>query len=401
MTTVERRDAVTGPGAGDAARRVIHTLIETSREQAPAAVAAGIRTAACHLGATVADVYLNDYEQRVLRPIEDGGQALGIDSTLAGRAFTTDTRVDATADGKFSAWFPLLDGAARLGVMHIATREQQDWVVFDEFAGLVAELLVCQNQYTDLFMRVRRRQDMSLAAEMCWQLLRPLTFTMSQLAVSAMLEPAYDVGGDVFDYACNEGTLHAAVFDAMGHGVSAAQTSSLALAAYRHARRQGADLPACYAAVDACLREHRPETFATGVLVELECATGLLTWVNAGHPSPMLIRQRAVRRLTCVPALPMGVSAAFGVDAPETIAETQLQVGDRVLVFSDGCTEAATPNGEPFGEDRLGDFLVREQSAGLGVAETLRRLSHAVTDHAGGELQDDATVVLLEYRGQQ
>ena len=56
------------------------------------------------------------------------------------------------------------------------------------------------------------------------------------------------------------------------------------------------------------------------------------------------------------------------------------------------------PNGEAFGEDRLGDFLVREQSAGLELAETLRRLSHVISEHAGGRLNDDATVVLLEYR---
>jgi serine phosphatase RsbU (regulator of sigma subunit) len=241
---------------------------------------------------------------------------------------------------------------------------------------------------------------MSLAAEMCWNLLRPLSFNIDALAVSAMLEPAYDVGGDVFEYVCNAPLFHAALFDSMGHGVGAALTSTVAVAAYRHARRTGEGLRESYEAVDRSVADHRPESFATGVLSHLDWTTGSFSWINAGHPAPMLIRERAVQRLEVRPALPMGLAVHFGHPAVD-VGTLQLQDGDRILLFSDGCTEATTPSGERFGEDRLGQFLVREQTAQLGLAETLRRLSHAILDHAGGELADDATVVLLEYRARR
>jgi serine phosphatase RsbU (regulator of sigma subunit) len=219
------------------------------------------------------------------------------------------------------------------------------------------------------------------------------------LAVTAALEPAYAMGGDAFDYAYNSPTLHVALFDSMGHGVQAALTSTLVVAAYRHARRHGADLVKTYRAVDRETAEHRGSAFATGVFAEVDCPTGRMQWLNAGHPAPMLLRERSVLRLETIPTLPLGVGAEFEDQLILDVGEVGLQPGDRVLLFSDGCTEAATPSGEPFGEERLGDLLVREQTAGLALAETVRRLSHAVLDHAGGTLADDATILLVEYTG--
>jgi serine phosphatase RsbU (regulator of sigma subunit) len=113
----------------------------------------------------------------------------------------------------------------------------------------------------------------------------------------------------------------------------------------------------------------------------------------------MLVRERRVSLFECVPTVPVGVASQFPLLRRAEVCSMPLQPGDRVLLYSDGCVEAAMPSGEPFGEERLGDFLVREQSAGLGLAETVRRLSHAVIDHAGGAVQDDATLALIEYRG--
>jgi serine phosphatase RsbU (regulator of sigma subunit) len=269
----------------------------------------------------------------------------------------------------------------------------------DTFVALVAELVVSRGQYTDTYFRARRGQEMSLESEMGWHLLRPLTFSTREVAVSAALEPAYAMGGDAFDYAYNSPTLHVALFDAMGHGIQAALTSTLAVGSYRHSRRQGADLLTTYKAVDCEIAEHRRSAFATGVFAELDCPTGRMQWLNAGHPAPMLLRERSVMRLDTTPALPLGVGGEFADHLTLDVGQVGLQPGDRVLFFSDGCTEAATLSGEAFGEERLGDFLVREQTAGLALAETLRRLSHAVLDHAGGTLADDATVLLVEYRG--
>ena len=73
--------------------------------------------------------------------------------------------------------------------------------------------------------------------------------------------------------------------------------------------------------------------------------------------------------------------------------------GDRVLFYTDGVTEGRNLAGEPFGEARLADLLVRATLAGQPAAETMRRLAHAILAHQGRAPRDDATMVFLEWPG--
>jgi hypothetical protein len=102
---------------------------------------------------------------------------------------------------------------------------------------------VARNAYTDLFPRLRRRKTLSLAAEMQWEQLPPLTFGTDRVVITGGLEPAYDIGGDSFDYAVNGDTADLLVIDSVGHGLPAALLASVAISAYRHARRSMLDLP--------------------------------------------------------------------------------------------------------------------------------------------------------------
>lgn len=83
---------------------------------------------------------------------------------------------------------------------------------------------------------------MSVAAEIQWSLLPPLAMPIPQVSVAGILEPAYNVAGDSFDYALNEDILHVAMVDAMGHGLDAATMATVAVGAYRHARRSAIGL---------------------------------------------------------------------------------------------------------------------------------------------------------------
>ena len=80
--------------------------------------------------------------------------------------------------------------------------------------------------------------------------------------------------------------------------------------------------------------------------------------------------------------------------------EEALEPGDRLVLYSDGVVEAMdSASGERFGIDRLVDFIARAEAAGEPVPETMRGLGHTVVKHQGDELQDDATLVLVEWRG--
>lgn len=127
----------------------------------------------------------------------------------------------------------------------------------------------------------------------------------------------------------------------------------------------------------------------------LELETGELTWVNAGHPLPLLVRDGTyVGPLTCRPSLPLGLGGQL-----HELGSDRLQRGDRVLFYTDGVIEARDADNRQFGIERLADFLVRATLDGVSPAETLRRLSGSIMDYDGAELDDDATLFLLEYHG--
>jgi serine phosphatase RsbU (regulator of sigma subunit) len=211
------------------------------------------------------------------------------------------------------------------------------------------------------------------------------------------MEPAYEVGGDSYDYAHAEDRLSFAIFDAVGHDIGASLISSLALGAYRSSRRNGKDLLETASLVDQTIREEMGRgAFATGQLAVLDTSSGVLRWLNAGHPAPLLIRQGNVMSLVNPPRVPFGLGH-MALSRPAQIAEEQLEPGDGVLLYSDGVVEARHGGGEDFGVERLAEFLHKAFAAGLSPAETLRRLSNAVVDFHSGVLQDDATTLLVVW----
>ncbi|MGI8698490.1 MAG: PP2C family protein-serine/threonine phosphatase, partial [Mycobacteriales bacterium] len=160
-------------------------------------------------------------------------------------------------------------------------------------------------------------------------------------------------------------------------------------------RRRGLDLRASYAVMDYAVRQHfGAERFVTGMFGELNLANGRLRWVNAGHPPPLLVRRgRVVKSLECPPSLPLGLGGSV-----VHLSEESLERGDRLLFYTDGVVEARSSDGEFFGQQRLADLLGREAASGQPAPENMRRLPLAVMEHQGGALQDDATMLFVEWR---
>lgn len=356
------------------------------------------------LDVTCPQIYLVEPHQRELMPLggpEDrGGDALHIDTTLAGRAFLTGELQEIVRDDERQYWVPLIDGADRVGVLGVrgpASDVELRKALLD-LGAMVTQLVLTQGLYSDVFNRAVRREPMSLAAEIQWSLLPPLNFTTRRVAVAGALEPAYDIGGDAFDYALNGDLVHLAIFDAIGHGLDSTWPASLSVASTRHSRRHDLDLTATYVAADEALRTRFDDScFVTAHLAQLDLPTARLRWICAGHPPPLLVRdRRVVSSLPCAPSLPLGLGGRV-----EEVAETTLEPGDRILFFTDGVVEGRRRGSQPFGEQRLADAIQRESLADNGTAETMRRLSHAVLDHHAHELADDFTLLLVEYRGDE
>ncbi len=383
-----------------AAERAFVTVLAGAHLATGAQLSGLLARAARELGATDTQLLVVDHAQRMLVPLTAGdGERVSIDGTVPGRAFRTTSLQRLAGPDGVRLWLPILDGLERVGVIGL-TVPDDDALLVDRarrLASLVAEVVVSKRATGDAVAVAQRRREMTLAAEMQWALMPPLTAGTDDVTIAAMLEPAYDVGGDLVDYAVDDEQVRFAVLDGMGHGMGASVLASVAVGAYRNRRRAGADLvEIAHAMDDAIAAQFDLRSFVTAVLADLDTATGRLSWVNAGHPDPLLLRGgRVIKPLTGPSARPLGV----GLNDGFTVHEEQLEPADRVLAYTDGVTEARTPAGELFGAERLGEFVARAEAAGEQPAETMRRLSGALLDHQRGELRDDATQVLLEWRG--
>ena len=379
-----------------------------SMEQLPGAAA----RYAADVGLHDVVIYISDLQQTVLRlltgkGVDAGGDPgdespeLKIEGTIAGRAFQTMTPVVGHSfdDGTCQYWLPILDGSERIGVIRATIRKDDPRARDDAeyLAGMAALIIISKGPYSDSLSRLVRTRDMTVSAEMQWRLLPPLSFANDQVVISAALEPAYKLGGDTFDYALAGDTIHFGVFDAMGHDTRSGLTSSLAIAAFRNCRLQRAGLVEAGQGIEEVLAEQDGSgRFVTAVMAELDLRSGIMSWISHGHPAPVVIRKgRWVTVLDCPPGTPLGT----GLGVPPELCIEQLEPGDRVLFYTDGIVEARDPDKREFGLHRFVDFVIRHEADGLPAPETLRRLIHRILDHHGGRLDDDATVLLVEWHG--
>lgn len=375
----------------------VAALLHESRRQAPDQVGSFLAGRVADFGMGDLSVFVTDFEQRRLVPIVGSAAAASIDmdDSTGGQSFTTAAQLVEPATGGERLWSVVVDGAARLGVMCVTmpTIDDDARALADSLAGVIAALLVTRGQCTDAYTTLRRTEKFSLAAEMQWDLLPPLSLDSGRVSVAGLIQPAYEVGGDSFDYAVNGDTLDFAVFDAMGHGLRSSQLAHLAVSSYRHSRRSGLDLEATYEAMDAAVAARSEgEEFVTCIVGRLDLLDGHLTWINVGHPLPLLVRAgKVVGSLSCASTLPAGLGPA-GVTE---IAHDVLQPGDRLFCITDGVVDSHRPGVEDFGQERLIALLSEQSRAGLDAAETVRRLSHSVLDHHG-VLSDDTTVFLID-----
>jgi hypothetical protein len=377
-------------------------VLDRAHELPPHLIAPLVSDVVKRLGGRRPQVLLQDYGQLLLVPLPGDGLTDGepqvIDDSEAGRCFLDAHSIELSEDEGVRVHLPLLDGGDQVGVMAVTldSVDDHDRRILRRIAGLVADLLVTKHGYSDLFFGVRRGESMSVAAEIQWALLPPLAMIMPRVAVAGILEPAYDVAGDSFDYALNGDVLHVAMIDAMGHGLDAATMATVAIGAYRHARRAGTGLPEIYAFMDRAVADQfGPEHFVTAQMLQLDTTTGHLQWVNAGHPSPMLVRDhRVTLRLTGPTTLPVGL----GGPEPRT-SEMKLEPGDRLLCFTDGLIEEHDAGEAEFGEDQMIDWVNQLERTGRGIRAVARSLSHTLKRARGGHTTDDATLLLVEWRG--
>ena len=375
----------------------------------PASVPDVVVRLATDLGATDVVVYLVDFAQTTLEPLPDRmtraelPSSEDVGSTMAGRAFVDQQAMIAARSDGARVWVPIVEGSDRTGVLAVTVPKATDEVVATcvELGLFVGYLIATHARSTDLFNLHRRRRALSLPASMQWDLLPPLVLKTDRVVVAGILEPAYEVGGDCFDYALNDAVFDLAVFDPVGHGLTSALIAAACIGSYRHDRRENGTLEHMHHNLDTTMSDQFTNmAFTTGQLARLDVVRGQLDWTNAGHPLPLLIRGgQVIEELHCQPTLPWGLGILAEPRTMPAVATAALEPGDSVLFYTDGVVEAHLPGREQFGVERLCDLIGQHSSNQTEPEEVVRRLVHAVLDHQDDQLADDATMVLVQWNG--
>jgi serine phosphatase RsbU (regulator of sigma subunit) len=384
------------------------TAVERAlRDAAPHALLDALRTSlARHFGAIAVDLLMADYGTTILQPVGPlpyPTEPIPVHSTEPGRAFgsqqprlSTDER-----SGTVTAHLPVTVRGDRLGVLSVTLPQKEaspealsDLRHLCEALG--REILVADHS-TDVYLRARRAERLTLAAEMQWQLLPGRSCSGPEYELGAQLEPAYAVFGDNFDWSVSADHLTVTLTNGMGEGIDAALLTNLTISALRNARRAGLDLVGQAVLADqAVYGQHRGAVHVSVLLLRIHLATGRLEAVDAGSPRMWRLRGGTVEPVELEAQLPLGMFE----DTPYAVQHFRVEPGDRLLFASDGVYDVASASGERFGERALARAMTSTRL--LPPSQVPQAVLAELTRHRGEPpADDDAMILCLDWHGRK
>lgn len=353
--------------------------------------------------AQAVDLFMADYGLTVLQPVSvlpHTAEPVSVHNSPAGRAFgAQEPFVEDVRGGAVRVHLPVTVRGDRLGVLTVTLAGKEGLPgCLDELAD-IAEVLghevVVAERDTDVYLRARRKDRLTLAAEMQWQLLPGRSCARPEYELGAQLEPAYAIYGDNFDWSAGADHLMLYVTNGMGEGIEASLLTNLAINALRNARRAGIAIADQAALADQAVYAHyQGNCYLSVLMFDFDLVTGRAKVVDAGSPQLLRLRDGVVERVTFEAQLPLGMFEETDYVAQDFSVEP----GDRLVFVSDGVYAVASPRGEAYGDAALARAILSTRL--LPAAEVPRAVLRELTGHRGQSApKDDALVVCLDWHG--
>jgi serine phosphatase RsbU (regulator of sigma subunit) len=356
-------------------------------------------------GAEDVELFVADYSLSVLQPVSvlpHTLEPLSVHSTPEGRTFGSQRPYhEERRDGRVRLLLPVSVRGDRLGVLAVtlpgaeAARRWESELA--EVADVLGHEVLVAERDTDLYLQARRKERLTLAAEMQWQLLPGRSCSRDEYDLAAQLEPAYAIFGDNFDWSATGDRLMLYVTNGMGEGIEASLLTNLAINALRNARRAGIGIEDQAALADQAVYAHyQGRCYLSVLMFDFDLATGRAKVVDAGSPQLLRLRGGVVEHVLFEAQLPLGMFE----ETDYVAQEFQVEPGDRLVFVSDGVHAVSSPKGETYGDAPLARAI--QATRLLPAADVPRAILRELTAHRGeASADDDALVVCLDWRGRQ
>jgi serine phosphatase RsbU (regulator of sigma subunit) len=368
--------------SGRALVRLAHVRLEASSESGAVVLARGERRA--------------DEESATVVPFEGGPSEEAVRTQTVQVLTPGQPGADLEPASGWRVLAPVTERGEVIGLLEMELPLDPGSETLGEIARLahlLAFVVIANGRHTNLYEWGQRTRPLSLSAEIQHRLLPgPQTCEAGSFTLAGWLEPAADIAGDTFDFSLERDVLHLSMTDAMGHGVGAALNASLCVGSLRNSRNAGQTLLEQVYEANRALAEYAGaggrEDFVTGLMGRVDLRTGSMALVNAGHVAPYLSRGSDVTAIQLPVDLPLGLF-------PDTTFRRcwlPLESGDRIVLVTDGMLERDAAHLDlptAIGETRS-----------LHPREAVRALADRALEASGRALDDDATVLCLDWHGE-
>ncbi len=218
----------------------------------------------------------------------------------------------------------------------------------------------------------------------------------NDIDIYGQLQPAKEVGGDLYDFHIRDEKLFFCIGDVSGKGVPASLVMAVTRAQFRTVSNHESLPSHIISAINNTMAENNESNmFVTLFVGVLDLPSGRLRYTNAGHDSPLLINENG----SMIGLLPVDSNLPAGVisDWKFTTQETLIDPGTTIFLYTDGLTEAENIHHEQFGEKRVLETAISTTPQAL-----IERMTSAVKDFVGKAQQsDDLTMMAIQYTKQQ
>ncbi len=271
------------------------------------------------------------------------------------------------------------------------TFSEQDLQIVTALASIAATKIANARLLEDRLEKQRLQEEMRVAAEIQRFLLPKGAPQVPGYQLVGSNKPCRTIGGDYYDFDVENGQLLLALGDVSGKGTGAALLMTVLRAATRGHWTEGT-IAEAVGRINRTVTQNVPSgKYITFFMARLDPASGRVSYVNAGHNPPLLVRADGSVEMLEEGGMVLGLFDAV----PYADGCVELRPGDVLVVFSDGVTETWSPEDEEFGEDGLKRVAVEHRGCDASALQT--RILEALEAYAaGGKATDDRTLVVLK-----